>query len=193
MLNLTSEAAKQVGQRASAPPASGFRFPGFAAHYQDYEPSLDHFAFMRTVGAFWSKRHTVVLRGFLVFGLWSLVLPVFSPHHTYRGVCYVRRGGHTRLVRHPPDGEGSAHGQHAVATPPAHSRLGGRSPHVERHRPPPHRPSTTCSSPPWTTTGRGSSSSRRGRWASGTSASSSTHRATPPSRPVHYSTVVTVG
>ena len=71
MLNLTSEAAKQVGQRASAPPASGFRFPGFAAHYQDYEPSLDHFAFMRTVGAFWSKRHAVVLGGFLVFGLWS--------------------------------------------------------------------------------------------------------------------------
>ena len=28
--------------------AKGFRFPGFAAHYQDYEPSLDHFGFMRT-------------------------------------------------------------------------------------------------------------------------------------------------
>jgi hypothetical protein len=28
--------------------AQGFRFPGFAAHYQDYEPSLDHFGFMRT-------------------------------------------------------------------------------------------------------------------------------------------------
>jgi hypothetical protein len=28
--------------------AKGFRFPGFAAHYQDYEPSLDHYGFMRT-------------------------------------------------------------------------------------------------------------------------------------------------
>ena len=35
--------------RASAPQAKGFRFPGFAAHYQDYEPSLDHYGFMRTV------------------------------------------------------------------------------------------------------------------------------------------------
>merc|ERR1712070_871551 len=27
---------------------SMFRFPGFAGHMQDYEPSLDHFSFMRT-------------------------------------------------------------------------------------------------------------------------------------------------
>ena len=31
--------------------AKGFRFPGFAAHYQDYEPSLDHYGFMRTGAA----------------------------------------------------------------------------------------------------------------------------------------------
>lgn len=70
MLNLTDEAKTQVTQRANAGPAAGFRFRGFAAHYQvqcqlcaspahtgqispcpnrqDYEPSLDHFAFMRT-------------------------------------------------------------------------------------------------------------------------------------------------
>lgn len=48
MLNLTSEAAAQLSARAAAQPAAGFRFGGFAAHYQDYEPSLDHFAFMRT-------------------------------------------------------------------------------------------------------------------------------------------------
>jgi Domain of unknown function (DUF5703) len=48
MLNLTSEAASQVAQRAAVAPASGFRFPGFAQHYQDFEPSLDHFNFMRT-------------------------------------------------------------------------------------------------------------------------------------------------
>ena len=49
MLNMTSEAASQLVGRASAPQAKGFRFPGFAAHYQDYEPSLDHYGFMRTV------------------------------------------------------------------------------------------------------------------------------------------------
>jgi hypothetical protein len=34
MLNLTVEAYLQVAQRAAAKPADGFRFPGFAAHYQ---------------------------------------------------------------------------------------------------------------------------------------------------------------
>jgi hypothetical protein len=48
MLNLTDAAASQLASRAAQPAASGFRFPGFAAHYQDYEPSLDHFGFMRT-------------------------------------------------------------------------------------------------------------------------------------------------
>ena len=48
MLNMTSEATAKLASRADAPPAQGFRFPGFAAHYQDYEPSLDHFGFMRT-------------------------------------------------------------------------------------------------------------------------------------------------
>lgn len=35
-------------QRAVQSPATGFRFGGFAAHHQDYEASLDHFASMRT-------------------------------------------------------------------------------------------------------------------------------------------------
>ena len=48
MLNMTSEAASQLVGRASAGPAKNFRFAGFAAHYQDYEPSLDHYGFMRT-------------------------------------------------------------------------------------------------------------------------------------------------
>jgi len=48
MLNLTEEASSQLAARAAVPPAKGFRFGGFAAHNQDYEPSLDHFAFMRT-------------------------------------------------------------------------------------------------------------------------------------------------
>ena len=58
MLNMTSEAASQLVGRASAPQAKGFRFPGFAAHYQDYEPSLDHYGFMRTV----RSRHLLALK-----------------------------------------------------------------------------------------------------------------------------------
>lgn len=46
MLNMTDDAMKQVAQRAAS--KSMFRFQGFAGHMQDYEPSLDHFAFMRT-------------------------------------------------------------------------------------------------------------------------------------------------
>merc|ERR1711871_1914588 len=45
MLNLTSDAIEMVVQRAKA--KSKFRWPGFAAHYQDYEPSSDHFDFQR--------------------------------------------------------------------------------------------------------------------------------------------------
>jgi len=46
MLNFTDDAAKMVAQRAGA--TSEFRFTGYAGHNQDYEPSLDHFSFMRT-------------------------------------------------------------------------------------------------------------------------------------------------
>merc|ERR1719410_2859351 len=34
--------------RAQTSPAVGYRFPGFAPHEQDYEPSEDHFANMNT-------------------------------------------------------------------------------------------------------------------------------------------------
>ena len=37
-----------VAARAAATDHGGFRFAGFAGHYQDYEPSLDHYGFMRT-------------------------------------------------------------------------------------------------------------------------------------------------
>lgn len=44
LLGLASDAAKFVVRRASTPPAQGYRFPAFAPHEQDYEPSADHFA-----------------------------------------------------------------------------------------------------------------------------------------------------
>lgn len=34
--------------RSDAEPAVGYRFEAFAAHYQDYEPSADHYANMVT-------------------------------------------------------------------------------------------------------------------------------------------------
>eukprot|EP00756_Hemistasia_phaeocysticola_P054157 Hpha_TRINITY_DN30099_c0_g1::TRINITY_DN30099_c0_g1_i1::g.21506::m.21506 len=48
MLGLSDEAGKQVLDRAAKGKSPLYRFPGFGAHFQDYEPSLDHFAFMRT-------------------------------------------------------------------------------------------------------------------------------------------------
>jgi hypothetical protein len=38
MLNMTSAAASQLAARASASDHGGYRFAGFAGHYQDYEP-----------------------------------------------------------------------------------------------------------------------------------------------------------
>ena len=37
-----------VASRAASLPALGYRFPGFAAHYQDSQPSADHFANMNS-------------------------------------------------------------------------------------------------------------------------------------------------
>ena len=48
LLGLTDDAKGKVTDRAKASPAAGWRFTGFAAHYQDYEPSLDHLSTMRT-------------------------------------------------------------------------------------------------------------------------------------------------
>jgi len=48
LLGLTNQAAAQVIERANTGPASGYRFPGFSPHFQDFDPSADHFAnFMR--------------------------------------------------------------------------------------------------------------------------------------------------
>eukprot|EP00937_MAST-01D_sp_MAST-1D-sp2_P000388 g388.t1 len=46
MLNLTDDAASMVAARAAV--TSEFRWAGYAPHEQDYEPSADHFGFMRT-------------------------------------------------------------------------------------------------------------------------------------------------
>ena len=48
MLGLAEQAYAMVLERARAAPAPGYRFPVFAQHYQDYEPSADHFSVMNT-------------------------------------------------------------------------------------------------------------------------------------------------
>ena len=44
LLGRSGDAANFVVARASTAPALGYRFPAFAPHEQDYEPSADHFA-----------------------------------------------------------------------------------------------------------------------------------------------------
>lgn len=44
LLGEAGAAAGYVTARAKTPPAQGYRFPAFAPHEQDYEPSADHFA-----------------------------------------------------------------------------------------------------------------------------------------------------
>lgn len=46
LLGNASNAAAFVLARAATPPAKGYRFPAFAPHEQDYEPSSDHYAVM---------------------------------------------------------------------------------------------------------------------------------------------------
>jgi hypothetical protein len=46
MLGLTDKAASMATSRAKTAPAKGYRFPAFAPHEQDFEPSADHFANM---------------------------------------------------------------------------------------------------------------------------------------------------
>ena len=47
-LGLADEAFSMVNERAIQPPPSGYRYPAFAQHYQDYEPSADHYANLMT-------------------------------------------------------------------------------------------------------------------------------------------------
>ena len=52
LLGNASEAAGFVLARATTPPAKGYRFPTFAPHEQDYEPSSDHFGVMQNALAY---------------------------------------------------------------------------------------------------------------------------------------------
>jgi len=47
-LGLADDAFAMVTDRAVQPPPAGYRYPAFAQHYQDYEPSADHYANMVT-------------------------------------------------------------------------------------------------------------------------------------------------
>eukprot|EP00948_MAST-09A_sp_MAST-9A-sp1_P003145 g3145.t1 len=48
LLGAARKAAAMVTERALVKPATGYNFPTFSQHYQDYEPSEDHFANMNT-------------------------------------------------------------------------------------------------------------------------------------------------
>jgi len=46
LIGEAATAAELVLARAATEPAEGYRFPGFAPHFQDFDPSADHFANM---------------------------------------------------------------------------------------------------------------------------------------------------
>jgi hypothetical protein len=46
LLGLADTAAAQLASRATTGAAPGYRFPAFAPHFQDYDPSSDHYANM---------------------------------------------------------------------------------------------------------------------------------------------------
>lgn len=48
LLGIASEAQNMVLTRAQTAPASGYRFPAFSPHLQDYEPSQDHLSVFNT-------------------------------------------------------------------------------------------------------------------------------------------------
>jgi len=48
LLGLAEQAAADASSRAAIAPADGYRYPVFAPHLQDYEPSADHYANMLT-------------------------------------------------------------------------------------------------------------------------------------------------
>ena len=92
MLNLTVEANAQLVQRAAQPPAAGFRFGGFAAHYQDYEPSLDHFAFMRT------GLDYMLMHGNFDMIFWITSHIFSAPHRPSRAVRRIRLRAHAYWI-----------------------------------------------------------------------------------------------
>eukprot|EP00040_Diaphanoeca_grandis_P035429 m.222904 g.222904 ORF g.222904 m.222904 type:complete len:925 (-) comp33386_c2_seq2:269-3043(-) len=93
MLNISDNvkggsAATQVAQRASATDHGGFRFEGFAGHYQDFEPSLDHYGFMRTglnymlMAPLDDNEGGVVLFPSFPVNLWNVRFKIHAPRNT---------------------------------------------------------------------------------------------------------------
>ena len=87
ILGITDDAMKMVVQRARAAPQSGWRFTGFAAHDQDYEPSVDHLNTMRTALHYmlvqWSStNNTVYLFPSWPVDAWDVTFRLFAPGNT---------------------------------------------------------------------------------------------------------------
>jgi hypothetical protein len=105
MLGLRDEARAMVEQRAKS--TDEFRFAGFAGHMQDYEPSADHFSFMRTA------MHYMLLapldddkQSVLLFPAWpaewDISFKLHAPLNTVIEAACIN-GTLTKLVVHPPE------------------------------------------------------------------------------------------
>jgi len=70
LLGLTSEAMTQVVDRANTKPATGYRFPGFMPHFQDFEPSSDHLSNMNNALQWMLLQGDDVTNDIVLFPTW---------------------------------------------------------------------------------------------------------------------------
>eukprot|EP00939_MAST-03C_sp_MAST-3C-sp1_P001726 g1726.t1 len=107
LLGRATKAATDTLARAQTPPATGYRFPAFMPHFQDYEPSEDHLANMNSA----LQLMLVSFRddgvgGVLLFPAWPCSWNVdFKLHAPYNAIIKgsFENGKLVSLVVDPPE------------------------------------------------------------------------------------------
>ena len=105
LLGLSDDAQKMVADRANASPAAGWRFTGFAAHDQDYEPSLDHLNTMRTAVHYMLVQCSAINDTIFLFpswpNQWDVTFKLYAPLNTIVEASCM--GGQLKLLQVTPD------------------------------------------------------------------------------------------
>jgi hypothetical protein len=121
LLGATDMAAEQLLVRAATRPAAGYRWPGFAPHFQDFDPSADHFANMNRAlqemllqgGEDGFTSPTIVL--FPAWPCsWDVATKLVGPLNTTVEIVYAA-GALVSLVVDPPSRAGSVKWANCVA------------------------------------------------------------------------------
>jgi hypothetical protein len=109
LLGITPTAKSMVVSRADTGPAPGYRFPAFAPHEQDYEPSADHYANMNSAVNWMllqSGDDGYTNSSIVLFSAWPCEWDVdfrlWGPQNTVVEVVY-RSGALVSLVVTPPE------------------------------------------------------------------------------------------